>query len=468
MKTKHTSLVAAWVAAFALWFAIPPAGGQPFVNSGVPIPIGVGYQGSAVWGDYDNDGRLDVLITGQTEGIPRSIAQVWRNTGSAFVDINAGLPENYYGSAAWGDYDNDGRLDILMAGYTGSNYVAGVWRNTGSGFTNVPIPGLVGTLTGTVAWGDYDNDGRLDFLLTGWTGSSHVSQVWRNTGSAFTNINAGLTGVSGPAAWGDYDNDGRLDILLTGVTNSFGTRVSQLWRNTGTGFTHVPIPGLPEAQEGSVAWGDYDNDGRLDFLLTGWDNHVNHYCQVWRNTGNTFTNVPIPGLPGIRDGSAAWGDYDNDGRLDILLAGYPGPITQVWRNTGDTFTNVPVPGLQGIGQCSVAWGDYNNDGRLDILIAGNNASNLRITQIWRNTAAVANTPPPAPSGLIATALNRGAMLSWNAPADAQTPASGLSYNVRVGTAPGSWNILSPQGWPATNYLRVAALGNAQQGLTALI
>ena len=71
-----------------------------------------------------------------------------------------------------------------------------MWRNTGSGFTNVPTPGCRELTSSSVAWGDYDNDGRLDFLLTGETGSGPIAQVWRNTGSGFTNvIIAGLPGV---------------------------------------------------------------------------------------------------------------------------------------------------------------------------------------------------------------------------------------------------------------------------------
>src|SRR5262249_48968610 len=151
---------------------------------GADLP-GLGYS-SVAWGDYDNDGRLDILVMGQDAmGMPTT--QVWRNTGGGFDNTFFILPGVYFGSAAWGDYDNDGRLDLLLSGYvTGLHPVTQVWRNTGAGFTNINA-GLPGVAHSSVAWGDYNNDGRLDILLAGF-GTNPIAQVWRNTGSGFTNI----------------------------------------------------------------------------------------------------------------------------------------------------------------------------------------------------------------------------------------------------------------------------------------
>src|SRR5262245_6857834 len=159
-----------------------------------------------------------------------------------------------------------------------------------------PVPGLSGGHAGSFAWGDFDNDGRLDFVLTGSFGvsvnSSLNTSLWRNTDSGFSNVTAlvapGLPDLDhSSVAWGDYDNDGRLDLLITGQTNGLGVGVSQLWRNTGAGFTNVPIPGLLGVIGGSVAWSDYDGDGKLDFLITGMTNGFGGglISQLWRNTG---------------------------------------------------------------------------------------------------------------------------------------------------------------------------------------
>ncbi len=412
-----------------------------------PVPGGFPGLGnsSAAWGDFDNDGRLDILIIGgDAEGI--SHAGVWRNTGNGFTNINAGLPSVSSGSVAWGDYDNDGLLDILICGETSSGPITQVWRNTGNGFTNINA-NLPGVLLSSVAWGDYDNDGRLDILLSGQSSSGvPITQVWRNTGHGFTNINAGLPGVSsGSVAWGDYDNDGLLDILISGLTSS-GVPITQVWRNTGTGFTNINA-NLPGVWMSSAAWGDYDNDGRLDIIISGNTTvtaGADPITQIWRNTGTGFTNINA-NLPAFFQSSVAWGDYDNDGLLDILITGEDGTGSyhaDVWRNTGNGFTNINA-GMPGVFIGSATWGDYNNDGQLDILLTVDG-----IAQLWENqttqtspSPTATNTPPTAPTGLSASLSGSLLTLSWNPASDLQTPASGLSYNLRVGTSPGGSDII---------------------------
>jgi len=183
---------------------------------------------------------------------------------------------------------------------------------------------------GSVAWGDYDIDGDLDILLMGIAGSERISRVYRNDEGTFSDVGAGLRGVEdGSVAWGDYDIDGDLDILLMGIAGS--ERISRVYRNDGGMFTDLGEVGLPEAGSStSAAWGDYDNDGDLDILLSGWTGSESISC-IYRNDGASFTDVGA-GLPGVSSGSAAWGDYDNDGSLDVLLTG--SGISRIYRNDG--------------------------------------------------------------------------------------------------------------------------------------
>ena len=353
--------------------------------------VGVATRADCFWAAVSNDAWITVTGTASGWGDGAVSYSVALNSGpartgtitiadqtftvsqaeSTFTDIGAAMT-GVYGSVAWGDYDNDGDLDVLVAGGIGSGPISKVYRNDGAGaFTDIGAA-LTG-VDGAVAWGDYDNDGDLDILLAGSDGANRVAKLYRNDGGgAFTEISAGLTGVSGAAvAWGDYDNDGDLDILLTGYVGS-NVGISKVYRNDGGGvFTDIGAA-LTGVFAGSVAWGDYDSDGDLDILLAGWVPFSTRLAKVYRNDGGGVFTDTGAALTGVAYSSVAWGDYDNDGDLDILLAGatVSNYVSHVYRNDGsDVFTDVGAA-LTGVASGSVAWGDYDNDGDLDILLAG--------------------------------------------------------------------------------------------------
>ena len=169
-----------------------------------------------------------------------------------------------------------------------------------------------------VAWGDADQDGDLDLYLVN---SGQANRLFRNSGTTLDGdivLAAGIAdNASGfGAAWGDYDNDGDLDLYLarSGETN-------RLYRNNGNGtFTDVGgAAGVDNNDEGrSVAWGDYDNDGHLDLYLVN-----DGPNRLFRNQGDgTFEE--ISSAAGVSDSgkgqAVAWGDYDNDEDLDLYVS----------------------------------------------------------------------------------------------------------------------------------------------------
>ena len=132
------------------------------------------------------------------------------------------------------------------------------------------------------------------------------------------------------------------------------------------------------------------------------------------------------------------------------MTGYStsGSVSKIYRNNGDnTFTEQTGIALPGISSGSVAWGDYDNDGDLDILLTGMISSNQLISKIYKNNNFIKNTPPIAPSGISAYLTDKKLVLTWDKATDKETPQLGLTYNLRIGTTPGGSEILSPMTLP---------------------
>ncbi|MEZ4655101.1 MAG: VCBS repeat-containing protein [Candidatus Eisenbacteria bacterium] len=157
------------------------------------------------WGDYDNDGDPDLLISEFSVGGP---TRVYRNDAGTFTDINAGLQDLGFPGVAWGDYDNDGDLDILLAGQIGSAGTMKIYRNDGGVFADIGAAFLDSPIGVGCEWGDYDNDGDLDIVVTGrgLFPDPNATRIYRNDGAGvFTDVSAGLPNAAGIARWGDYD-----------------------------------------------------------------------------------------------------------------------------------------------------------------------------------------------------------------------------------------------------------------------
>ena len=332
---------------------------------------------SNAWGDFDNDGDLDLAIS-STTGL-----RLYRNERDGFVSVGEamGVPAASYEirGLSWGDYDSDGWLD-LIAGPIAADRTTMVFHNErGKRFTEVAsqvgltIPGRSARITN---WIDFDNDRDPDVYASDRTGEN---RLFRNERGKFAPVFAGVGPTDARptvgACWLDYDRDGDLDLFLanqSGATDAF-------WRNDGTAFVDVApelglhFPGRTTAQGGvGCAIGDYDNDGHLDIFLASYGRNA-----LYRNNGDrTFTNVaPEVGLAvENRAVAASWGDYDNDGLIDLFVTSYEtGPNGQVpanalFRNRGrDGFVNVlTMTSPLNAGDHGVQWIDYDRDGALDL------------------------------------------------------------------------------------------------------
>ena len=359
-----------------------------------------GGRGSA-WGDYDNDGDLDIVAVGTYQ--PHVL---YRNNGDGtFTDVaeQAGIadPRGGWGSL-FADYDNDGYLDLYITrgGWSGAAENT-LYHNNGDGtFTDVTHTAGVADPQSSfcAAWADYDNDGYIDlYIADGVIGDGAANVLYRNNGDGtFTNTAeiAGVanTGNSLGTAWGDYDKDGYIDLHVVNFGQS-----NVLYRNNGDGtFTDVtPTTGMniPVTDAFVTFFLDVDNDADLDIFIsnsgsfqafiagqiTGAAPHDADRQVLYGNNGDgTFTDVTREsGLYHAFGAMGAnFGDIDSDGYLDIYLAtGAPqmGRLERdaLFRNNGDgTFTDATFAlGLGNVGKGhGVTFGDIDTDGDVDIYV----------------------------------------------------------------------------------------------------
>ena len=371
-----------------------------FILSGTSKTVDSGHGGA--WADFNGDRLPDLLATGNDFDNHR----LYLNQGDGtFQDITSCMccyldrPWNAY-SAAWAgssataahaarlsaltrsltplttttltrlasvtppDFNNDGMLDLFIASRLSAHNVShGTLNTEGIGTRNKLFRGPLDTCP----------PARLDDIAD----LAGVSGIQSTT--PFEQENAGTHAAGIGTAWGDVDGDGFQDLL---VLNMYHNANALLHNNRNGTFSSGAFSVQRENTDGtfastfgdgnanSAAFGDFDRDGDLDIFVSNLDSAN----QLYRNDGNgKFAEVAASaGVGDMRPGfGAAWADYDHDGDLDLYVATNNGSSNVLYRNNGDgTFLDVTASA--GVGDTrsafAVAWGDYDNDGLLDIIV----------------------------------------------------------------------------------------------------
>jgi hypothetical protein len=270
-----------------------------------PIVTNLATTSGLTWGHFDNDGFLDLFVP--NSDIPPNVGvnSLYRNRGDGTFSVvtNAGLSAQRRNSlvGVWGDYDNDGFLDLFV---TDGGQACSLYRNQGNGtFTKVTNGGhvtIVGVYDGA-AWGDFDRDGFIYLFIataSGVQGTRLSNFLYRKNGDGtFTRVTSGNVatdlGNARSCAWGDCDDDGRLDLF---VPNAYFI-TNFLYRNTGGGsFARVTsgIVATELADSRGCGWGDYDNDGYLDLFVANGGRTSTQSSFLYHNNGDgMFTDQSL-------------------------------------------------------------------------------------------------------------------------------------------------------------------------------
>ncbi len=359
------------------------------------------------------------------------------------VSSRAGLTirgPNLAGGSVFDDFNGDGHPDLFTTSLD-ADLGASLYINRGDGtFEDRSVSAGLGDqiYALNVTRADFDNDGDLDVLLLrgAWERPLRLSLLRNRGDGSFEDVTV-ASGLAEPiatesAAWGDFDNDGRLDVFVCGEYLPPGVKSSptprdsrnrcRLYHNQGDGtFKNVAAAAgvLNERCAKGSAWGDYDGDGRLDLFVS----NMGQECRLYHNQGDgTFKDVaPELGVTGADVSFACWfWDYDNDGRLDLYVNDYRARVAEVltsamgvkiegssrprlYRNLGpDGFREVTSEvGLdRAMAPIGANFGDVDNDGFLDIYLGTGDMSyeGLDVKLMFRNVEGLGFEDVTAPSG----------------------------------------------------------------------
>jgi len=331
--------------------------------------------------DYDDDGDLDLFV-----GFNGAANRLYRNDKGVFTDVAAaaGVADaRPTRAAAWGDFDADGDPDLLVGFAPGAGAVLRLYRNDRGRFSDVTAASRIAAGTGAVrqpAWVDVDNDADLD-LFVGFR--DRADALFRNERGVFTDVAAGI-GLADPrrtvgAVWFDYDEDGDLDLYAGHMDGD----ANGLYRNDGGRFSDV-------AEAAGLAWGgraprdaangtvrpcvaDVDGDGHFDLFTANYGPNglfLNRGAGKFEDVSSLWA-IAIDG----RYDTCAFGDFDNDGRVDLYVNGtVTGGVSHrdyLFRNTGARFEDVTPENLRALhADHGALWADFDGDGDVDLSLTG--------------------------------------------------------------------------------------------------
>jgi hypothetical protein len=417
-----------------MFFAVTPSSSSIALSA--PSAFGAGTDpDSAAVGDFNGDGKLDLAVANEGSNNVSILLGKCDGTFQAAVDYGAGSNPS---SVAVGDFRDDGKLDLVVAN-DGSDNVS-ILLGNGDGTFQAAVNYGVGSAPTSVAVGDFNGDGKLDLAVVNELSNNFSILLGNGDGTfqAAVNYGAGLSLFS--VAVGDFNGDGKLDLAVASGGSDY---VSVLLGN-GDGTFKTAVQYVAGLEPISVAVADFNGDGKLDLAVANYEsNNVSILLGKGDGTFQAAVDYGIgtenyPATPG----SVAVGDFNGDGKLDLVVGGVESDnvsVVSVLLGNGDGTFQAAVNYGAGAGQTSVAVGDFNGDGRLDLaapasLLLQTPLASLSSTSLNFGNELVGATSAPNqvtlsnPSGLALT-ISSVAVTGTNAVDFSQTNTCGTGLAV---------------------------------------
>ena len=417
--------------------------------------------GKVSWGDYDQDGDMDVAVMGQSD--VGTITSIFNNNNGKFEPTNFNFTKFIGGDIEFVDVNQDGWLDIAVSGNAEGNVrKAELYINEeGNNFLPMDDFQVEGLSQCDMEWGDLDNDGDPDLVISGINSNNQFrTHYYTNLGDfrflqEFLFQDDGVIG--GEIDIVDADQDGDNDLFTNGNsgnpsdlrfhTNRFiNTYYRDSYDEEGQKDTHHNhhdgFNVTSGFKNGNTVYSDIDGDGSLDFLSIGEDGQGQ--IRLSSNLGALYN------LPPLMNVDFDFADYNNDGQSDLIIAGE------------DPFTNAAVTKLytsypnyfgatygvfesdleiQGLRESSVDWIDYDLDGDLDLFITGLDDQGIARAKLYKaeNTYNLNTAPEKVTNFKAETDQFGGVEFTWDKPKD--NSSTEFRYSLRVGTTPGGNDVI---------------------------